>query len=549
MIKFYNYTTPGSCPISEHLAFVQKTNSLSCGKCTPCAEGFVQVEKLLKKINNCKATNEDFENLLKLAKTINQTADCAVGHHAAKLLLDQIDEHKAGYESHINHECTAKVADKTPCSALCPANVDIPAYISLIAAGKYEDAIRVIRNDNPFVTACAFICEHPCEAKCRRNLLDDAINIRGLKKYAVNKIPTNEVKVPENNVDTGKKIAVVGAGPSGLTAAYFLALMGHKVTVFERHDKAGGMLRYGIPNYRLPKKRLDEDIEMILNTGNIEIKYNTNIEDLESLNFDATYVSIGAQAGKKLNLEGTSAVEFLDDIANGKAPDYTGKNVIVVGGGNVAMDAARSAVRCGAASTTIVYRRRQADMTALEDEIQGAIEEGVEILTLHSPKEVKGDKFIAQPQLISTYDRNGRPRPVDASKAPGELDCDVCLIAIGQDVEQKLQPHNNIFVGGDCLTGPATVIKAIDAGKKAAVAIDEYLGYHHKFREKIDIPKVKANNRELCGRVELTNISASERKTNFDAIENNMSDEEAMQECSKCLRCDHFGCADVEEVR
>lgn len=551
----------GTCPIAVHLAFVQVVESKSCGKCTPCRDGFVQVEKLLRQILDCTAKKDDFDNMIELLTIIKQTADCAIGYHSAKLLLNEVEAHKDEYNNHLfKNICSAKPNRTSPCTAACPANVDVPGYVALVSEGRYEDAIKLIRNDNPFVTACAFVCEHPCEAKCRRVLLDDAINIRALKKYAVNKIATNKTSPAKKNVKTGKKIAVVGAGPSGLTCAYYLALMGHEVCVFESHSKAGGMLRYGIPNYRLPKDRLDQDIEMILKAGNIKIKYDTLVKNLEKViqKFDAVYLSIGAQIGKGLNIEGNdspnviSAVDFLNDIGEGWIPDYSGKNVVVIGGGNVAMDAARSAVRCGAASTTIVYRRRQDDMTALADEVQGAIEEGVELLCLHAPKAIKHGKFVAQPQLIGAYDGGGRPRPVDAKKEPVELDADIVLMAIGQNVDTSnfsVECHKNIFAGGDCVTGPATVIKAIAAGKKAAVGIDEYLGCHHKFKEKIEIPHAKPNLRDSYGRVNLTNLPASARKQNFDPIENNMSDEEAMQECGKCLRCDHFGCGCIEGGR
>lgn len=347
------------------------------------------------------------------------------------------------------------------------------------------------------------------------------------------------------------------------------------------------MLRYGIPNYRLPKDRLDQDINAILSTGNIEIRLNTAVgkdismeEILEQ--FQAVYIAIGAQAGKTVSVEGVhangvySAVEMLGEIGRGNIPDYTGKRVVVVGGGNVAMDCARSAIRCNAAEVTVIYRRRQIDMTALPSEIQGAIEEGVELLTLNAPVKIHEDEngnvcgFVCQPQIISVYDRQGKPSATKANKPEMEVPCDIVLMAIGQDIvsgpfeeydvhprrrtfetedSTKLKSYDKIFAGGDCVFGPATVIKAIGAGKVAALNIDEYLGYHHKYLEDIRIPDPKENDRKHYGRVHLTDRSARERKHNFEPIENGMSYDEAMQECRKCLRCDHFGCGVVEGGR
>lgn len=329
----------------------------------------------------------------------------------------------------------------------------------------------------------------------------------------------------------------MGGGPSGLTAAYYLSLMGHQVVVFEEREKAGGMLRYGIPNYRLPKNRLDEDINAILSTGNIEIRYNTAVSrdvTMEQLleEYNAVYIAIGAQVGKTVNVEGVhskgvySAVDMLGEIGRGNIPDYTGKRVVVVGGGNVAMDCARSAIRCHAKEVTIIYRRRQVDMTALPSEIQGAIEEGVELLTLNAPVKINADAegnvcgFVAQPQIISVYDRQGKPSVTEADKEQIEIPCEVVLLAIGQNIvsepfeeysvnprrrtfetedSTRLKGYDKIFAGGDCVFGPATVIKAIGAGKVAALNIDEYLGYHHKYLEDIRIPEPRENDRTHYG--------------------------------------------------
>ena len=510
---------------------------------------------------------------------IRDSADCAIGYQSAIEVLEGLETFASEYESHIRaHECPQNVGQKVPCVTLCPAHVDIPGYIAHVHEGNYADAINLIRRDNPLPTACAMICEHPCEERCRRNLIDDSINIRGIKKYAVDQIAADQVAVPKANVSTGKKVAVIGGGPAGMTAAYFLSLMGHKVTVYEAKEHLGGMLMYGIPNYRFPKDRMDEDMNAILSTGNIEVKYNTNVgvdisvEEVRN-SHDAMFVAIGAQKGKKLRLENIdannvfSAVEMLDEIGHGHRPDYTGKTVAVIGGGNVAMDAARSALRCGAKDVRIIYRRRQEDMTALDTEIESAVMEGIELMLLQAPKSIEKDEngdccaLWVQPQMISKI-KGGRPSPKTAAKDEVLIPCDLIVVAIGQGIETRyfeehgvtvkrgtiealatseIKEHKGIFAGGDCVTGPATVIRAIAAGKVAAANIDDYLGFHHEITCDVEIPYAGYEDKIPCGRVEVAVRDAADRKKDFEPIEYGFSCEEACQESGRCLRCDHFG--------
>lgn len=571
---------PGVCCISTHIAYLRTARSQTCGKCVPCAKGLEQLENMLQKVLDGSADMDMYVDMLWLAQTIKETADCAIGYEAAYMVLANIKNFRDEYLYHINHHrCQSSVSVKVPCMYNCPANVNIPGYIALIKDGRYSDAINLIREDNPFPTACAFVCERPCESQCRRTLIDAEINIRGLKKFAVDQIHADRIPPAPRMVDTGKKIAVVGGGPSGLTCAYFLSRMGHSVVVYEAKEKLGGMLRYGIPGYRLPKDRLDEDIKAILAVGGIEVRLNVRIgadvttEELEK-EYDAVYIAIGAQKGRVIPIKNydnpnvASAVEMLDRIGHGDIPDFTGKNVVVIGGGNVAMDCARSAVRCGAASVTLAVREPQVDMTALPSEIQGAIEEGVELMTMYAPSEIRVDEngniksLITKPQITSFYDSNtGMPMVRDADKEEYEIPCDVIFMAIGQsivsdgfsayekntrgcfisDATTAMKDHPGVFVGGDCCSGPATAILAIGAGKVAAMNIDAYLGYHHHYRMNIEIPESRGNMRHHMGRVNLTEKSARERKKSFCPVENSMTHEEAMQECGKCLRCDVFG--------
>ena len=366
---------PGVCPVDLQLAFLKVCHAQSCGKCVPCRVGLGKLESLLEQVISNEATMETLNLIEETALSIRDSADCAIGFDAARMVLDGFQGFKDDYLSHVQKKCCAGAFEQPiPCVNLCPAHVDIPGYVALVNEGNYVDAIRLIRKDNPFPTACALICEHPCEARCRRSIIDSPINIRGLKEFAVDQIPADKVHVPDNAQSTGKKVAIVGGGPSGLTAAYFLQLMGHQCTVFEEKPKLGGMLRYGIPNYRFPRERLDQDINAILSTG-VEVVFGKKVgKDIKldklKKDYDAIYLAIGAQAAKKFDIEGVqsnnviSAVDMLRDVGLGKKIDFSGKSVAIIGGGNVAMDCARTSIRANAKKVNLVYRRQEKDMTA-----------------------------------------------------------------------------------------------------------------------------------------------------------------------------------------
>ena len=569
---------PGLCPVDMTLTFLNLCHAQSCGKCVPCRVGLGQLSALLRQVLDGTGTLETIDTIEATAQVILDTADCAIGVDAARQVLMGMRGFRYDYISHVTEgRCLGGLENPVPCVALCPAGVDIPGYVALVSEGRYADAVKLIRKDNPFPTACAYICEHPCEARCRRGMIDDPINIRGLKKFAVNNAGT--VPNPPCAPDTGKRVAIVGGGPGGLSAAYYLRLMGHSVTVYEQQKKLGGMLRYGIPSYRFPREKLDEEIASILSTG-IEVKLETTIGKDISYNdlrkqYDALYLAIGAQTDKKTGIPGEdsqgviSAVEMLRGIGDDIMPDFTGKKVVVIGGGNVAMDVTRSAIRLGAEKVSCVYRRRQADMTALPEEVEGALAEGAELLTLQAPVRIEADEnghataLWVQPQIIGPVGRDGRPRPNKADCPEVRIPADLILVAIGQGVEthyfeeggvpvrrgsflaeedSSLDTQEGVFAGGDCVTGPATAIRAIAAGKVAAANIDEYLGYNHVITTDVQIlPPPRLNNLPPHGRVTIGEREASERKKDFACIECEMSLEEATTEATRCLRCDHFG--------
>ena len=567
---------PGLCPVDMAASFLKLCHAQTCGKCTPCRIGLAQLGNLLDDVLSGRADMDTLQLIEDTAQTIYDTADCAIGYEAAEMVLKGVRGFRDDYIEHIQHNrCTATLNQPVPCVSQCPAHVDIPGYVALVGQKRYDDAVRLIRQDNPFVTTCAFICEHPCENRCRRNMLDDSINIRGIKRFAADHISNDYV--PELAAPTGKKVAVIGGGPGGLSAAYYLAIMGHDVTVYEQRDKLGGMLRYGIPAYRLPRERLDDEIKHILSTG-IKVKTNVSIgKDMPisqiQKKFDAIYIAIGAHTDKKIGIEGEdsknvmSAVEMLRAIGDGNYPDFKGKNIVVIGGGNVAMDVVRSSVRLGAKKVTCVYRRRQEDMTALAEEVEGAIAEGVVMETLKAPVRIEADKsgkavaLWVKPQIISKV-KSGRPAPADSKLDEERIPADLIIVSIGQGIESHefekagipvkrgnfeamdlggVGVSEGLFAGGDCVTGPATVIRAIAAGKVAAANIDEYLGFKHTISHDVEIPQPNMGDKEPCGRVEMHERDPQIRKCDFQCIEDGMTEEEMLQETSRCLRCDRYG--------
>ena len=564
------------CPVEFTAAFVGLCASQSCGKCTPCRVGLARLQRLIEDVLDERADASTLSLIESLAETIRDSADCAIGYEAANVTLQAVRGFRDDFVSHVERGCCAFERDVLPpCVRSCPAHVDIPGYIALVRAGRHADAVKLIRKDNPLPIACGLICEHPCELTCRRGMVDDPINIRAIKRYATDHMECDFS--PAKAEPTGKTVAVIGGGPAGLTAAYYLALMGHEPTIFEQRRHLGGMMRYGIPAYRLPRERLQEEIDWICRQG-VEVRAETSVgadvafEDLRR-DFDAVYIAIGAHADNKLGIPGEdatgvmSAVEMLRGIGDGEMPDFSGKRVAVVGGGNVAMDVARTSVRLGAASVDIVYRRRKIDMTAQAEEVEGAIAEGCNVCELMAPVEIacvdgRVCGLVVQPQIIGQMAR-GRFAPRAADVPAQTLPCDVVVVAIGQRIDSTpfqecglptrrgafvcsnegyIEGFDGVFTGGECATGPATVIKAVAAGKMAAANIDEYLGFRHVIDCDVEVPGVSHGPLVYCARSQTDERIAADRRGDFELIERGLSLEEVMQESSRCLRCDHFGC-------
>ena len=570
-------TTSGLCPVDVVRSFLTTYHSQSCGKCTPCRIGVGQICSMLDDILDGKANDKTLGNIERIATALTSSSDCEIGSNAGYLVQYVLKEFRDDFETHIeSHHCLKDNRQAVPCRAKCPANVDIPGYIALVGEKRYKDAVKLIRKDNPFPVSCGFVCDHPCESNCRRMIVDDAINIRGLKEAVV--INSGFVKGEKAGKDTGKKVAIVGGGPSGLTAAYFLRIMGHSVDIYEANERLGGMLYYGIPRYRLPQKELDRDIKNILSLG-INVHLNEKIGDRISIDklrkdFDAVYIAIGAQVDNKASVEGEdaknviSAVTLLHDAASLKTKSLNGKRVIVIGGGNVAMDCTRTAIRLGAERVSVVYRRRRQDMTALQTEVEAAIAEGAEIMDLTSHKRILTDEnnsvtgLVVKENMVGLIGRDGRPSAMESSKKEKVIPADLIIFAIGQGIDSahfeksglavekkifktdktgRVLGAEGVFAGGDCVTGPGSAIGAIAAGKVAAANIDVYLGFNHEISTNVKIPKTKFTDVIPCGRVNIRERSGYECKNDFNQVEIPLTDEEIAQESSRCLRCDCFG--------
>ncbi|MBP2644769.1 MAG: FAD-dependent pyridine nucleotide-disulfide oxidoreductase [Firmicutes bacterium] len=486
-------------------------------------------------------------------------------------------------------DCTA------PCSMTCPAGIDVQGYIAHIANGQYQDAVKLIKERNPLPLVCGRVCTRPCEDECRRNLVDGRVGIDYLKRFASDyDLNSDNPYLPERKSASGKKVAVIGAGPAGLSCANYLAREGHAITIFEKWPCGGGMLRYGIPEYRLPKDVLDKEIDLIKALG-VEIRYNTTFgqdvtyASLKKDGYDAIFLGVGSQLGTKLGCDGEdgianilSGVEFLGKVGLGQAGDMTGKKVIVIGGGNTAVDAARTALRLGASSVEMAYRRTKAEMPAHDLEIEEAEFEGVHIAELIASDQVadkNGKVAVTFYRMeLGEMDASGRRSPVRVAGSEFVEECDYLISAIGQtqdlsfvDADFSLKVERNriavnpdllitnidgVFAGGDVVTGPKTAIGAIAAGRQAALAIDQYVRgvkmekpateYNHVRGKLHEIDKSMFEKFPKLAKEKMPMLNKSERSRNFKEVELGFSEEQARSEAQRCLSC---GCQDVKECK
>jgi NADH-quinone oxidoreductase subunit F len=558
--------------------------------------------EILTRITMGEGRMEDLDRLERIAVQVKSTSLCGLGQTCPNPVLSTLRHFRDEYEAHIlKKRCPAGVCEAlvlSPCQHACPAGIDVPSYVAFIGQGEYARAVEVIRERNPFPSICGRICHHPCEGKCRRGEVDEPISIRYLKRYAADWAYEQETETPEPfPIMRKEKVAVVGAGPAGLSCAYFLAQMGYKTTVFEALPSGGGMLAVGVPEFRLPWDVIRREIDYIQAKG-VEIFYDSPIDehhtvnDLRSEGHDAVFVAAGAHRSQELGIPGEDkdldgllyGLHLLRDVKLGEQVSM-GSRILIIGGGNTAIDAARSALRKGARHVTVLYRRSREEMPVSPIEFHEAEEEGVEFQFLVSPTriesdngKVKGVRFIRM--KLGEPDESGRRRPEPIEASDFFLEADMVIPAVGQAPDLTFLPPDSqlerakwgalkvdpdtlctnipwIFAGGDFVTGPSMVIYAIATGRRAALSIDRYLrGVKEPLiimDEKFHIiPEPPAEPEELDRekpRVRMPRMRPEERIEGFEEFETGFTEEEAVSEASRCLRCDLERMREMQEAQ
>lgn len=580
-----------TCMVEFSKFFLQFATAESCGKCPPCRIGGKRMLEILTRFTEGKGKLEDINTIKGIAKGMQTGSLCALGQLTPGPVMAALQYFEPEFRAHIlDAECPAgscKDLVRARCINACPAGIDVPSYVSLIAQGRYTEALEIHRERNPFALTCGRVCPAFCEDKCRRGDIDEPIAIRMVKRlmadHEIEKPWTpKKLEGPKN-----RKVAVIGAGPAGLTAALRMAQLGYPVTVFEKLPVAGGWMAVGIPEYRLPRNVLNKEIENIKRAG-VEIKFNqalgkdfTTDDLLNKQGFSAVVLSIGAHKSRRLGIPGEDlpgvyhGTEFLKDVALGKIPDVKGKRVAVVGGGAVAVDAARTALRLGAGKVHIIYRRTREEMPAWKEEIHAAFHEGIQFHFLTNPVGVLGPEMVTgvecQLQKLGEFDSSGRRRPIPIEGAEFEaaefvLDADILIPAIGQapdlacfDGTKNINTNKNgtvavspdlattqeaVFAAGDLTLGPATVVEAVGQGNKVAIAVDNYFK-----GKKVERPQYTTEYQEIpqlfnlesyaeAKRPVIRELPMEERIRKFTEVEAGLDEHSGREECKRCLRCD-----------
>ena len=574
-----------SCMVDVARFFLDFVQDESCGKCPPCRVGTKRMLDIVTRICEGKGEEGDVEKLIDLGNAIKDTALCGLGQTAPNPVLSTIRHFRHEYDAHIrDKKCPASACSSlvgAPCTNACPASVNVPGFVSLIGEKRYAEALQLHRERNPFASVCARVCFQTCEDKCRRSTLDEPLSIRGLKRFMTEQEATLKLpRVMKSDANARRKIAIVGAGPAGLSCGYFLARLRYQPTVFEAEPRPGGMLVQSIPAYRLPREELAREIRLIERLGvtiktNMRLGRDITLPGLRDKGYQAVFLGVGAPVGTTLGLPGetvrgvTEAISFLREYnIRGSAP--IGKKVVVVGGGNAAIDAARTAIRLGAQHVTVLYRRTRAEMPAYEEEVDEAEHEGIRLEVLTAPVEILSRNghvtgVKCKHMVLGEFDRSGRRRPVADANGEFVIEADQVIAGIGQALGGDalfggvpLKMNRNgfidvnpqtgqssvewIFAGGDAVLGPASVVEAIACGEKAAVGMDCFLtGEPHAFwRQQKDVDTFFDPDAEPVSypRSKIRLLPVRNRKNNFKEVELPWSATIARHEARRCLRCD-----------
>ena len=581
-----------TCMVDIARFFVSFTQDESCGKCVPCRIGTKRMLEILTRITKGEGREGDIEVLLEMGPLIKDSALCGLGQTCPNPVLSTINHFRHEYEAHILEKycpsgaCEALVF--APCENTCPVRCDAVGYTSLIGEGRYPEALNLIRLTMPLAGVCGRVCNHPCENMCKRGEIDEPIAISSLKRFASDwELQTGNMTPPTFlEKPRAERVAIVGAGPAGLNAAYHLGRRGYQVTIFESLPMAGGMLAVGIPDYRLPRKNLENDIRFICQ-HNVEIKTGRSfgkdftIDELLKQGYRAVFLAIGAHLNQKMNTPGEDAdgvspgISFLRRVNLGEKVKV-GEKVAVIGGGNVAIDAARTALRLGAKEVSIVYRRTRDEMPANDEEIEEAEHEKIKILYLVAPTRILAENgkvkgLECQRMELGAFDASGRRRPVPVKGSEFVLEVDMAIPAIGYMPDLSCLPQNDgfkttkagtlsvdpitlathlpgVFAGGDVVTGPSTVVEAMASGYRAAVSIDRYLRGRDLYKDRFyqaerraDVPKAEADEGEETAvkpRADMPSLAVDRRVCTFEEVNFGFDEETAIREAKRCLRCD-----------
>jgi NADH-quinone oxidoreductase subunit F len=576
-----------NCMVDVARYFIEFTHSESCGKCVPCRVGLNKALRILNAITKGSGTREQMNLLDELGRMIRECSLCALGQSAPNPVLTTIRHFRDEYEDHIvAHRCRAGVCQElalSPCENSCPLRMNIPRFLELYQEGRLEDAFESVILDNPLPASTGRVCQHPCDNRCRRQSFDEVVNMREVHRFLADSIYQSDLFEPmlerirtRKLGPTGRKVAVAGSGPTGLTAAFYLAMLGHDVTIFEERNEAGGMLRFAIPEYRLPKSVLRRELDLIEGIG-VKMVFGTRIGFDVPLNelasqFDAVFLSIGTWKESWLYLPGTElknvhpALPFLESVAR-KEKVNMGARVAIIGGGNAAIDSARTVMRMGA-QATILYRRERQDMPAIDEEIQAAEDEGVHFVFLAAPHRILGGKdgSVKAIEIVKTrlgeYDKSGRRRPMPTDEVQ-RFECDSVILAVGETfdldfcrasgLELKEEgtiivdrftyetSRPNFYAGGDVITGASNVSNAMSCGKQAAQKMDERLMGEQRWERlfpDFEYSRTAPGEPSLSRRHAAHDLPAALRVRSQQEVVAGLDPKEALEECRRCLRCD-----------